>query len=376
MSQETVLPETMYCWKFASGTAEISREELSGLLAQVESELRSSPLYRQVVDNLQKLPADIGNHVQQMVNAIGKAGVQLALRKVITKKVEIAEPIPAAHDLNHRGVEGAIASCQAPLPDMERRRRSAVSSVTLAETPKRLNKKQRVAQVALEAWRDRLGEIGQELQQARQTKALSLHQLHFKTQIPVHRLKNLEAGTVEPFIEDDIYLRGFIRRAGDALGLDGAALADSLPSPVPTHSILPSWERSPHRAQGLHLGRAYLYVGYAALLTSGMSWLSYQTTAKPASQLMTEPIPTRLTPNPPIETKTGAETPDQVDSASVSNSNAKLNAKLNAKPGQSKAQRSIVSNVAPPEKISPLTSSRSKRLDGKTISTTSSTTSQ
>ncbi len=330
---QTALPETRYCWKFSSGSVEVSREELSGLLDQVESELRSSTLYCQVLDSLQRLPDDLSNQVQQMVNAIGKAGVQLALRKLITKKVDSESPLsssrvpeatvpgatvsgsaaPAAS--SPMGTEQAVAEesvrlvppavmdnlviRQAPLSDSQRAPRSRTAGATLTATPKRFSKKQRAAQVALESWHDRLRSIGQELQQARLAHALSLQQVHFRTQIPVHRLQSLEAGTVEPLVEDDIYLRGFIRRAGDILGLDGMALADSLPAPVATPVVVPSWDRSSRQDKvlgGVHIGRAYLYVGYAALLTGGMSWVSYQMAARQASSFTPLDTPTSVTP--------------------------------------------------------------------------------
>ncbi len=368
MSQAT-LPEIRYFWKFASGSVEVSREDLSGLLEQVESELRNSTLYRQVLDNLQQLPDDLSRQVQQMVNAIGKAGMQLALRTLITQKADSESPLPSssareaaisgstaptasysmetdqdvAKEPVHRAHPAAIDNPlirQAPLSDSQRASRSRLPGATLPKSPKRLNKKQQAAQDALESWHERLRSIGQELQQARLAHELSLQQVHFRTQIPVSRLQSLEAGTVEPLVEDDIYLRGFIRRVGDILGLDGMALADSLPAPVATPVVVPSWDRTSRQGKllgAVHIGRAYLYVGYAALLTGGISWVSYQMAARQASSFTPLDHPTSVTPqdsqpSSSPDNGTASSTPAQPQPGTNIAPRATVNATVNARP--------------------------------------------
>jgi len=367
-----VVRETTYYWKFSDGTAEISVEELRSLLGQLESELRHSDLYQQIVAGLQGLPEDVSQRVQKMVNAIGKAGVQLALRKLVTKKIEqpitpqatmteaVSQPSlpPSPQRLSQPSQldDTPIATMQSAdstsMPEAVANKSSLTEprrfTVAIAnkrsnqQPPKRLTKREQADQAKLEGWRDRLREIGQTLQQARQAKSLSLYHLHFKTQIPLHRLESLEAGNAEQLAEDDIYIRGFIRRAADALGLDGADLANSLPVLDAAKSVLPNWQRSPRQTGKLQLGTMHLYVGYAALLAGGIGWLSYQTNVKQAKPLTSvEPVPA-ATAAPDAKN----ETPPPASNATRSPASDKQ-----ANKAKSFAQKEAVNlnSIAPPE---------------------------
>ncbi|HEY9906789.1 MAG TPA: hypothetical protein V6D18_04185, partial [Thermosynechococcaceae cyanobacterium] len=68
---------------------------------------------------------------------------------------------------------------------------------------------------------------------------------------------------------------GFLRRLGCALNLDGIALAASLPPLDPVQAILPTWYH-PEMSLNTGLRPLHLYVGYAALLAGGFTWLAYQ----------------------------------------------------------------------------------------------------
>lgn len=53
-------------------------------------------------------------------------------------------------------------------------------------------------------------------------------------------MEAIENGNWE-LLPEDVFVRGFIRLMGNALGFNGTALAASLPAPEPTKSVLPSW---------------------------------------------------------------------------------------------------------------------------------------
>lgn len=78
-----------------------------------------------------------------------------------------------------------------------------------------------------EAQLEQLKEISTHLRQVRQQKSIRIEEISEKTMI---RLGVLEALEHERFEElpEPIFLQGFIRRYGDALGLDGNALSHML----------------------------------------------------------------------------------------------------------------------------------------------------
>ncbi|KST68096.1 helix-turn-helix domain-containing protein [Mastigocoleus testarum] len=68
-------------------------------------------------------------------------------------------------------------------------------------------------------------EIGAALKQAREEKSIRLEELALHTRIRMIYLQALENGKFEE-LPETIYVRGFIYRYGDAVGLDGKALAE------------------------------------------------------------------------------------------------------------------------------------------------------
>ncbi|HIK28751.1 MAG: helix-turn-helix domain-containing protein [Oscillatoriaceae bacterium SKW80] len=126
-------------------------------------------------------------------------------------------------------------------------------------------------------WNKRLRELGEQIAQVRQAQKISLEQLHFLTKVPLYHLKALEMGRVE-LLPEPIYVRGFIRRIGSALGLDGECLAASLPITALNKSVLPSYKPSKPRLE-LFFSPVYFYFTYIAIVIAALaalSWLSHQ----------------------------------------------------------------------------------------------------
>ena len=122
-------------------------------------------------------------------------------------------------------------------------------------------------------------ELGRQLRQGRQTRGLSLQQLHDQTLVQLHILDAIENGEIEK-LPQDIYLRGLIRRIGDALGLDGHAMADTLPKPEPSQIVNPYLSvTASSSTDGFQMHPVHLYLGYTALMAGavgGLAWLSQQ----------------------------------------------------------------------------------------------------
>jgi cytoskeleton protein RodZ len=144
---------------------------------------------------------------------------------------------------------------------------------------KKLTKEETVA-IAVQQRKDCLCELGRELRKGRQIRSLSLEQLHSQTFVPLHHIEAIENGEIDK-LPQDIYLRGFIRRIGDALGLNGQAMADALPLPDPRETANPyllSASNSESDSE-LQMRPVHLYLGYTALMAGavgGVAWLSQQ----------------------------------------------------------------------------------------------------
>ncbi|NET41435.1 helix-turn-helix transcriptional regulator [Okeania sp. SIO2B3] len=122
-----------------------------------------------------------------------------------------------------------------------------------------------------------LQQLGEKLQKARKMRCLSMKQIHKQTFVPLHYLEAIEKGQTDE-LPEDIYLRGFIFRIGNALGFDGVALAEALPMSDPLQGLMPSWSNS-NKDIGLGIGPIHLYIGYTALMAGavgGLNWMSQQ----------------------------------------------------------------------------------------------------
>jgi cytoskeletal protein RodZ len=86
--------------------------------------------------------------------------------------------------------------------------------------------------IIVNAWHseqlEKLREIGRQLQQCRQQQSLSLQTIAAKTYIRHCILEAIENADPRA-LPEPVYTQGILRRYGDALGLDGAHLAQQLP---------------------------------------------------------------------------------------------------------------------------------------------------
>jgi len=78
-----------------------------------------------------------------------------------------------------------------------------------------------------EAQEEQLKKIVAHLRKVRQEKSIRIEEIAAQTRIRPAFLQALEEGRFED-LPEPIYVKGFIRHYGDAIGLDGAALAQSL----------------------------------------------------------------------------------------------------------------------------------------------------
>ena len=170
-------------------------------------------------------------------------------------------------------------------------------------------------------YREQLVELGTLLRAARQQQGLTLDALAETTLIRPSLMAAIEQGDLDG-LPEPVYIRGLIRRYGDALQLDGETLASQFFTPPRIQRR--SWKETPAaQLRPLHLYGAYFMLLVAAI--SGLSYLLRQTApevtvlpplnplegstqteseARPsAGDVPADPIPQATDPQSPIQVK-------------------------------------------------------------------------
>jgi len=267
---------------------EITQEGLRSVLTQIEAELLDSEVYRRTMAGLQTMLGEGFGTAQILVKAVGREAVRLTFQQFV-RQYKI---VPVTNDgTNKAGQEETnsppmvdeqpvqaesqphATSVEEATPSVEKAKSPGFISRTFGETKatKKPSKAELAAQAIAQHREEFLRQVGQELRQARQARSLSVQQLHTQTLVPLHHIEALESGRIDQ-LPEDVYVRGFIRRIGCALGLNGVAIADSIPQPDPVKSVVPSWYESP-AIPGVQLNSVHLYLGYTALIAGAVGGL-------------------------------------------------------------------------------------------------------
>jgi hypothetical protein len=328
-------------------TIEISQESFRSVLGQIENELLCSDTYSHALATLQTMLGEAASAAEILIRAVSREAVKLAFQQFPKQNKTQLQAAPESLAAESAAAE-AVTQLKQPVAgpvfyqsqtvleappktesETENGDRDSETSPESKEAPnqespeavnpyqpqpqaatavgeksfsgfgflkpkKRLTNEEKAA-LAVQHREECLRELGRELRKGRQTRSLSLQQLHSQTLVPLHHLEALENGTIET-LPQDIYVRGFIRRIGDALGLDGSAMANSLPEPDPSQTAIPSWYVPDSESDSdFQLRPVHLYLGYTALMAGavgGLAWLSQQPVA-PATTIVPQ---TPLTP--------------------------------------------------------------------------------
>lgn len=295
----------------SDATIEMSQDGLRSILNQIESELLDSEVYRRTMAGLQTMLGEATNTAQLLVKAVGREAVRLTFQEftrqykvvpVSEEKINTAKPrdfySPQNLEEPSTQVESPLSNSFVEVEDIieqEETNNSKLVDRLIGDTkpPKKLTKTELESQKLLQQRDELLRQVGQELRQAREARSLSTDQLHRQTLVPLHHIEALEAGHLE-HLPEDVYIRGFIRRLGQALGLNGIAIAASLPEPDPVKSVVPSWYQSPATTVGgFQLSSVHLYLGYTALIAGAVGGLSWMSTNKSTPGVTTKPEPNK-----------------------------------------------------------------------------------
>ncbi|OKH15725.1 hypothetical protein NIES592_06550 [Fischerella major NIES-592] len=311
---------------------EISQDELRSLLGEIEAELHNSQVYRRALATIQKLLGDSAEQGKMLLKAVGREAIGLAFRQLTqhyqkeenpVEKQTHNQPQTETADLtqqtqqdNSNNLSKYLTSVKFHTKEsQENTKEENLSSqpnlvanianqdnLTAVKTPleslknKIASKKELTKQSVDERRTESLRQIGQQLRQARESRGLSLEQLCVYTYISANQMEAIENGNWE-LLPEDVFVRGFIRLMGNALGFNGTALAASLPAPEPTKSVLPSWGESKKTSKGVgfEIRPMHLYVGYTALVASAIGGLSYVSQQGETSRLVNQ---NAVTPTP------------------------------------------------------------------------------
>lgn len=137
---------------------------------------------------------------------------------------------------------------------------------------------------------EKLKELGSRLRHFRTEQSLRIEEVAARTRIQARLLNAIEEGRLDQ-LPEPVYIKGFIKRFADALGLNGAEFASTFPIGAAIQFIKPSWRHLP----AAQLRPIHLYLLYICLVIGAVSSLSLlvNRSAQQAQQL---PIPNNSQP--------------------------------------------------------------------------------
>ncbi|GAX43314.1 hypothetical protein NIES4075_43270 [Tolypothrix sp. NIES-4075] len=364
-----------------NSSIQISQDDLRSLLGQIETKLHRSKVYRNALATLQNLLGPSSEEAKVLFKAISREAIALSFQQFTTQQPKVTdnqEKLTAApstetenNDLsqclstvklntnnpetntnedNLRSPSGghSVPSQSVPLAEPTHQKVSpdkiADNSVKAKEDKKNAKKpthwlkrtkkpsKAEIAkQLAAEQRIETLQKIGQQLQKARFAQGLSLEQLKVYTHIPIYHMEAIENGNLE-LLPEDVYLRGFIRVMGNALGLNGTSLIADLPAPEIAKAIVPISSKLKNSSPGLGLNirPVHLYVGYTALVAGAVGGLSVMSQQANSDR---------------------AVIPDDVTPSAASQSSQRMEPTTTPGLRSSSSGVSVGSDIAPPEAL-------------------------
>ncbi len=298
--------------------ATLPQEELTAILTQIESELYRTKVYRTALGILKQRLGESADGSSMLLQAVAKKAIWLTLKQWISPGQDDPEPLNETElvveelDLYQRSGNGqesqALEEIRTPESHSQSLGDSDPAALTLNPSPlsspatinpfhrhKKQQQAQQQAQLIAQQqqWADRLTQIGQKLQGARCDRGLSILELHQQTLVPCRHIEAIENGFLSQ-LPEDVYVRSFIHKMGDVLGLDGARLANFLPVPPKQNAAIPSWHHPDFNLE-FSVSPLHLYVGYTALMAGaigGLGWMNGQS----APTTVPEPDPTLTAP--------------------------------------------------------------------------------
>jgi cytoskeleton protein RodZ len=278
------------------------------LVAQVESTLCQEDRSRQALDQLQQLATEQGASTQFLLKSVIRETIRITMECLSEAKQMLSFAPSARPEVTIEKPDRTES--QAPLrsrPILTPEEKEAQEDMALVSalnhalkptrSPALIDRLRPPAapkespelrlQRSIEARDSSLRDLCDRIHTQREHLGLDLRKIHSETFIALHYLQALDEGKIDR-LPEDVYLRGFLRRLEKSLHLPAGDLTARLPQPIdrlgltanrqaldPTSipqqkSVIPSLSFQPN----------YAYLTYAALMTSGVFWVSQQGSPK------------------------------------------------------------------------------------------------
>ncbi|MGA9380900.1 MAG: RodZ domain-containing protein [Phormidium sp.] len=143
------------------------------------------------------------------------------------------------------------------------------------------NKREDLGSYLEEQRAKKLGEMGDYLRHLREEQALSLDDVASITKVPARMLNAIEEGCLEP-LPEPVYIKGFIKRYAEALGLNGSEFASVFPTAQVFTAKRQFWGELP----AAQLKPIHLYLFYIVIIILAVTGLS-QMVDRSAQQAVT-----------------------------------------------------------------------------------------
>lgn len=117
---------------------------------------------------------------------------------------------------------------------------------------------------------EKLEELGSRLRQFRTEQSIPLEEVAAQTRIQARLLNAIEEGKLDE-LPEPVYIKGFIKRFAEALGLNGAEFASAFPTGSGLQFVKPPWRH----LSAAQLRPIHLYLLYVCLVIGAVSGLSY-----------------------------------------------------------------------------------------------------
>lgn len=297
--------------------------QTQSVFSQIEANLEQSEIYQRVMAGLEHLAGDTLDTTRSLLQSFGREAIRVTFQQIAqhyhvapdTLKKKVVS-VKTKGNSGDRATQTSVEQYSTENVDPEMPSNSRLETIAEAKSPtkkpiappakpKSKSKKpkghSKFSQKASKAQHDRIlaeervkicRQIGHTLKEARLAQGISFGALYSKTLIQVYYIKALEEGEIER-LPEDVYLRGFIRRLGNSLGLDGTVLVNSLPQPIKNNAV-PSWYTPNIKVRGPALASPTTlqsYVGYTALIAGAVGGLSWVTSDRPSPEANVEPEP-------------------------------------------------------------------------------------
>lgn len=140
---------------------------------------------------------------------------------------------------------------------------------------------------------EKLEELGARLRHSRTQQSIPLEDVAAQTRIQARLLNAIEEGRLDQ-LPEPVYIKGFIKRFAEALGLNGAEFASAFPTGSGIQLSKPSWRYLP----GAQLRPIHLYLIYVILVISSVNGLSYLVNRSAVQVIRPESYPQQARPLP------------------------------------------------------------------------------